>query len=56
MLHMLLWLYSHFQAYVSSVLSVFSLMLQVFELNVLKVDQEKHMLQWPRWLADSGLS
>jgi hypothetical protein len=33
-----------FQAYVSSVLSVFSLMLQVFELNVSKINQEKHML------------
>jgi hypothetical protein len=30
-------------------------MLQMFYLNVSKIDQVRHMLQWRRWLADSGL-
>jgi hypothetical protein len=30
-------------------------MLQAFQLDVSKVDLEEHMLQWPRWLGDSGL-
>jgi hypothetical protein len=36
MLHMLLWLYTH-------VSSVFSWMLQVFQLDVSKVDLREHM-------------
>jgi hypothetical protein len=30
-------------------------MLQMFHLDVLKIDQVLHMLQWRRWLVDSGL-
>jgi hypothetical protein len=44
-----------FQAYVSSVSSVFSRMLQVFQLDVLELNLGEHMLQWPQWPGDSGL-
>jgi hypothetical protein len=30
-------------------------MLQMFHLDVSKVDQELHMLLWRRWQANSGL-
>jgi hypothetical protein len=35
--------------HVSSVSSVFSRILQMFQLDVSKVDQGEHMLQWPWW-------
>jgi hypothetical protein len=44
-----------FQTHVSSVSSFFRRMLQMFHLDVLKVDSILHMLQWHRWLADNGL-
>jgi len=44
-----------FQMHGSSVSSVFRCMLQMFYLDVLEVDRVLHMLQWHRWLADSGL-
>jgi hypothetical protein len=36
-------------------LSVFIRMLQMFHVDILKVDQVLRMLQWHRWLADDGL-
>jgi len=44
-----------FQTNVSNVSSVFRRMLQMFYLDVLKVDRMLHISQWCRWLADSGL-
>jgi hypothetical protein len=44
-----------FQTNVSSVSSVVRSMLQIFHLDISKVDGVLHMLQWRRWLADSGL-
>jgi hypothetical protein len=35
--------------------SVFRHMLQMFHLNISKVDKELHMLLWRRWQADSAL-
>ena len=35
-----------FQAYVLSVSSVFRIMLQVFHMDVSKIDMGEHMLQW----------
>jgi hypothetical protein len=44
-----------FQTHVSSVLSVFRHMSQMFYLDVSKVERMLHMLQWRQWLADNGL-
>ena len=44
-----------FETHVSSVSSVYTRMLQVFQLDVLKVDWMLHILQWRLWLADNGL-
>jgi hypothetical protein len=44
-----------FQTHVLSVSSVFRHILQMFHLNILKVDRVLHMLQYHRWMADSGL-
>jgi hypothetical protein len=44
-----------FQAHVSSVSSVYRRMLQMFHLDVSKVDRVLHMLQCRWWLSDSGL-
>jgi hypothetical protein len=30
-------------------------MLQIFHVDVSKVDRVLHMLQWRQWLADAGL-
>jgi hypothetical protein len=42
-----------FQMHVLSVLSVFRHMLQMFHLNISKVDIVLHILQWCRWLAST---
>ena len=46
------------ETYVASVrykcLNYFGRMLQVFHLDIAKVDMELHMLQWHRWLTDGG--
>jgi hypothetical protein len=44
-----------FQTYVSNISSVFRRILQMFHQDVSKVDRVLHMLQWCRWLSDSGL-
>jgi hypothetical protein len=44
-----------FQTHVLNVSFVFRRMLQMFHLNVAKVDRVLHMLQWRLWLADNGL-
>ena len=44
-----------FYNHVLNILSIFRCMLQMFHLDVSKVDQVLDMLQWRRWLADSGL-
>jgi hypothetical protein len=44
-----------FQTHVSNVSCVFRRMLQMFHLNIAKVDRVLHMLQWHLWLADNAL-
>jgi len=44
-----------FQVFAGFFATVFRHMLQIFHLDVSKVDQVLDMLQWRRWLADSGL-
>jgi hypothetical protein len=50
MLHMLLWLYT----YVSSVSSISDVCCKCFIWMFEKLISGEHMLQWRRWLTDSG--
>ena len=49
------WLYTHVLSHVLSVSYDFIHMLQIFRVDVSKVDLVLHMLQWRRWLTDGGL-
>jgi hypothetical protein len=55
MLHMLLWLYIHVSSVCLNCFIYFKPMLQVFYLDVAKVDLVLHMLQWRRRPVDNGL-
>jgi hypothetical protein len=44
-----------FQTHVSCVSSVFKRILQMFHLDVLKVNWVLYMLQWRQWLTDDNL-
>jgi hypothetical protein len=44
-----------FHTHVSSVSSIYIRMLQMFYLDVSKVERVLHMLQWRKWPTDGGL-